>query len=117
MKKTDLFTAGEFRFPVTVERPVSGPDGSGGQTVTWTTHIPVLWCSVENKQGSEPYGDKSTGRVRTFQKFLFTTWWRDDIEQTDRLIFQGVKFNIRNTNNIQLRNKFLQLEAESGVEQ
>jgi SPP1 family predicted phage head-tail adaptor len=115
--KTDPYTAGEFRFPVTIERPQYGDDGSGGQSTVWVTHIENLMCAVENRQGSEPYSDSGAGRVRTFQKYIFTTWFRTDIEQTDRIRFQGDLFNIRNTNNIQLRNKFLQIEADAGVEQ
>lgn len=115
--RNEPYTSGEFRFPVEVQRATSTPDGSGGQNLVWGTHIAVVMCSVENKQGSEPYGDKDKGRIRTFQTFLFTTWWRDDIVQTDRLLFQGTLFNIRQVNNLSLRNKFLQLVADAGVEQ
>jgi head-tail adaptor len=55
--------------------------------------------------------------VRTFQSYAFSTWWRTDIQQTDRLSFQGNLFNIRAINNVELRNKFLVIVAESGVEQ
>jgi SPP1 family predicted phage head-tail adaptor len=117
VKKTADITAGEFRFPVEVQRPSYTDDGSGGQNKTWPTVIPVVFCAVENRQGSEPYGDKDKGRIRTFQTFSFTTWWRDDIQVTDRLLFQGTLFNIRRINNLDLRNKFLQIIADSGVEQ
>ena len=116
-QRSPLFCAGDFRFPATIERPVSVDDGVGGQTITWTTHIATIFCAVENKAGSEPYGDKSTGRIRTFQKFLFTTWWGHDIQQTDRVLFQGLLFNIRQVNNLNLLNKFMQIEADAGVEQ
>lgn len=111
------YTAGDFRFPVTIQRPVYSDDGAGGQITTWTTHLASILCAVENKTGSEPYGDKSDGRVRTFQKFLFTTWFGYDIKQTDRVLFQGLLFNIRQVNNLKLLNKFMQVEADAGVEQ
>lgn len=110
------YTAGEFRFPVDVQRASSADDGSGGQNIVWQTALTMM-CAVENAQGDEAYSDKALGRVRAVQTFKFTTWWRDDVLVTDRLIFQGQQFNIRQVNNWLLRNKFLQLVAESGVEQ
>jgi head-tail adaptor len=117
LQKSLQFVAGDFRFPVEVQRPDYVPDGSGGQKTAWLTAIPVVFCAVTNKQGSEPYSDQGSGRVRTFQKFLFTTWYGVDIRQTDRLFFQGLYYNIRQVNNLNLLNKFLQIEADAGVEQ
>jgi head-tail adaptor len=114
--KTADITAGEFRFLVTVQRPVNTPDGSGGFDVVWS-NVATFYAQITNEQGTEQYGDGSTGRVRTFQRFAFSTWWRTDIVQTDRLSYGGTLFNIRALNNIELRNKFLVIIAESGVEQ
>lgn len=116
MKKTDPFTAGEFRSPVLIKRRVETPNSSGGQVVSWEDRCTV-YCHIENKTGSEPYGDSSSGRIRTFQKWVFTTWWRADIVQTDKIFYNNLYFNIRSTNNLLNRNKFLQIEADAGVEQ
>lgn len=117
LQRSPLYVAGDFRFPVEVQRPVYGDDGAGGQTTTWTVHVPVVMCAVDNKTGSEPYSDKASGRIRTFQKFVFTTWYGVDIVPTDRLLFQGLLYNIRAVNNLKLLNKFLQIDADAGVEQ
>lgn len=116
IKKTDAYTGGEFRLPVVVERPTYTPDDMGGQVTVWT-QVASFFAAIENDSGSEPYGDGSTGRVRTAQTYKFTTWWRSDILQTDRLVYDGIKWNIRRINNLSLRNKFLQIVAEAGVEQ
>lgn len=117
MKKTPDYSGGEFRFPVVVQRPTYTPDDSGGQVTVWNDIIPEMFCAIDNAGGSEPYGDGSTGRIRTQQMFNFTTWWRDDIQQTDRLIYGGLSWNIRQINNLNLRIKFIQIKAEAGVEQ
>lgn len=117
MSETHAFTAGEFRFPVGVERPVDTPDGAGGSTTACVCVIPIIWCHMEQSTANETYNDQAGGRVRTFQGVRFTTWWRDDIRATDRLTYQGVVYNIRGVNNLLNRNKFLQITAESGVEQ
>lgn len=116
MKKTAQHDAGEFRFPVEVWKSASVDDGSGGQSTTFAKSF-IIFCKIENKTGSEPYGDSSSGRIRTFQKFMFTTWFRPDLSQTDQLRFEGNKFNIRQLNNLDLRNKYIQIECDSGVEQ
>lgn len=117
MKKTPEYTAGEFRQPISIWRPTSTPNGSGGQDVSWAEHIPVVFCIMEDMSGDEGYGDNSTGRVRTLNKNKFTTWWRDDIAVTDQIRYLGVQYNIRRIDNVLMRNKFLSIEAESGVEQ
>lgn len=116
MKENYPYTAGEFRSPIAIERPTSVPDGVGGQEVTWNPYLPVVWCFMENRMSKEDYGDSSTGRVRSFNKVNFVTWWRDDILVTDRIFYLGVYYNIRGVNNLLFRNKFLQMVAESGVE-
>jgi len=116
MKKTPDYSGGEFRFPVVVQRPIYTPDDSGGQETSWSDQF-TIFCDIDNAGGSEPYGDGSTGRIRTQQTFNFTSWWRDDIQQTDRLAYNGLFWNIRQINNLNLRNKFIQIKAEAGVEQ
>ena len=115
-RKTTAWTAGDMRWPVDVERPNYVADGSGGQVTTWAFSSTIR-CAVEAPSGSEPYGDASTGRVRTFQSFRFATWYGADVLATDRLSFQGVYWNIRQINNIDLANKFLEIVADCGVEQ
>lgn len=115
--ETHAYTAGEMRFPASVERPIDEPDGAGGSSTQWVVVIPILWCHVEQVTGDEKYSDQSGGRVRTFKKQRFTTWWRDDIRTTDRIMFEGVLYNIRTIDNLMNRNKFMWIVAESGVEQ
>jgi SPP1 family predicted phage head-tail adaptor len=117
MSENHAWTAGEFRFPVAVERPIDTPDGAGGSSTAWVVTIPIIWCSVEEMTGDEQYGDKDKGRVRTFKKVRFTSWFRDDIKATDRLVLEGVLYNIRTVTNLLLRNKFVQIVADCGVEQ
>lgn len=115
--KTKDISAGELRFPVSVQKPVYTNDNAGGQgKPKWETKFEI-YCKVEDKKSSEQYSDGSTGRVRGYSYFLFTSWWREDIEITDRLLFRGKLFNIRGINNIEQRNKFIEITSESGVEQ
>ena len=115
--KTPPYSAGDFRFPVEVQRPVDTPDGSGGATVAWPTHIAVVMCAVEDKAARETYKDSGTGRLEGERSTTFTTWYGQDIVITDRLVFLGRLYNIRRVDNLHNRNKFLRIEADAGVEQ
>lgn len=116
ISKVEQITAGEMRHLVQVQRPSYVDDGSGGQETTWADHVQV-WCLAQEKGSNEPYGDVATGRVRTKKTFVFFTWWRDDIVETDRLSWGGVLWNISCTENLQTRNKILKITADAGVEQ
>lgn len=109
-------SAGEFRHPVTIMRPFHTDDGAGGQNVVWQ-EAGMIFCAVVDAGGSEPYSDSGSGRIRSQERYKFYTWWRDDLEQTDKLSFRGSDFNIREINNHNFNNKFMEITAETGVEQ
>ena len=115
--KTRDLSAGEFRFLVLVERPENKPDNSGGQGNTVWRPFLEIFCKIVDKSGREQYSDGSTGRIRTYQYWQFFSWYREEIKVTDRLIFNKLAYNIRSINNLELRNKFMQIDADSGVEQ
>lgn len=114
--KTDDYTAGDLRQPVIVQRVTYTPDDSGGKTKVWSDAF-TIFCFVTNKSGSEQYSDGSTGRVRMVETWEFTTWWRTDMDVTQRLSWDGRLWNIRDIENIMGRNKFARISAEAGVEQ
>jgi len=115
-KRTDDYTAGDLRQPVVVQRVTYTPDGSGGQDKTWADFA-TIYCFVENKASDERFADGALGRIRTFERWEFTTWRRTDITVEDRLSWNGTLWNIRGVENVLSRNKFLRLIAEAGVEQ
>lgn len=95
-------------------RPTYADDGAGGQTTTWNAQA-TIFCFVDKKDGREWMQDGS--RIRTFSKTMFVTWFGSDVLETDRLTFDGKWWNIRNIENIKMRNKFIRITAEAGVEQ
>lgn len=115
-RTTDNYTAGEFRFPVVVQRVSYTDDGHGGQEKRWNDG-PTIWCYIEEKRSIERFSDSSLGRIRSEELWEFTTWWRDDIGVEDRLSWNGRLWNIRSADNLLGRNKFLVVIAEAGVEQ
>jgi SPP1 family predicted phage head-tail adaptor len=117
MSSKYAWTAGEFRFPISVQRATSVSDDAGGAILTWSQYVALIWCAVEQQSGSEPYADSQAGRIRDKQTTRFTTWWRPDLLVTDRILYAGNLYNIRRLNNLNQLDKFLQITAEMGVEQ
>lgn len=114
--KTAEWSAGDFRTPVTLQVEVDTPDGAGGYTHTWSTVAEVVFCNVQQSNGTETYSEAIGGRLLSQQLFTFTTWWRADIVTVDRILWNGNIWNVRSTYDIDGRNKFLQFTAETGVE-
>jgi SPP1 family predicted phage head-tail adaptor len=108
-------TAGEFRTPIIVQRPVVSDDGSGGQCTTWENHA-LLYCSIKSGGDGETFSESVGGRIRTNETNTYTTWWRTDITTKMRLLHGTKIFNIRAASNYKEQNKFLVITGETGVE-
>ncbi len=86
-------------------------DGFGGQDKTWTS-MGTLWCMMKQSSGNEGV---EAGRLEAKTTVKFTTHYRSDVTATDRLIYQGVNYNIRNVENIDFGDVWMVLTADSGT--
>lgn len=103
--------AKDFRKPVTLKRITFVEDGGGGQKKT-LVDAGIIWCSMKFKGGSEPlFAD----RKQTETTVEFTTRYRDDIAATDTLEYNGVSYNITSAQDVDFKNEFLIILADSGV--
>lgn len=101
----------DFRFLVTVERLTEADDGYGGVTASWATHT-TLYCMIEDGGESET---NVAGRIQLTSSVAFTTRYHSDVLETDRLLYDGVYYNIRGIENPNRRNKYLIITTEAGV--
>ncbi len=109
-------TAGDFRNPVLVRKYYEVPDDSGGWVKSWQDAF-IVWCSIQKVSKLERYADGSMGRVRVQGKYRFFTWYRTDLDEKDVLVFDGIgPLNIVSVDNVDSRNKYLEIVAEDGVE-
>jgi SPP1 family predicted phage head-tail adaptor len=103
--------ARDFSEYVEVETPTESADGFGGYTDAWANKA-YLWCKVDDTGGSESL---TNGRLETDTSAVFVTQFRSDISTLDRLILDGVTFNIRRVENVERKSRYLRLYGESGV--
>lgn len=101
---------------ITVEAQGSIPNGSGGQTKpNWTSKCQA-WVKMEAGGGSERFRQQALASENSYK---FSGPWSDlsSVLSTDRILYEGVYYNIRSIENKLQRNVTAIISAESGVTQ
>jgi SPP1 family predicted phage head-tail adaptor len=101
---------------ITLQRIVRTADGAGGISEAWAdlADCATVWANVVAKAGTETMVE---GRMTATFAVLFTIHNRRDIDPRDRIIWQGVAYNIRGIRDMGARELRLVIEAERGVTQ
>lgn len=85
-----MVRAGRFRHFVEVQEETTTEDGFGEPIVTWVKRADV-WGIFEPLRGTERWAAR---QAQSEVEYRFRTRWRDDIEVTDRLVWDGRTFTI-----------------------
>lgn len=107
------FRPGEMDQRVSIKREQRTPDGMGGSPVTFST-VATVWAHVRPLRGNEL---EAFDRVNGEAGYLFVLRYTDDVEESDRLEWEGVDYNIRFIKSQGARHLYLEIEAERGVGQ
>ena len=109
-----MANSGKKNQPITFQRKTQTPDGSGGSTTSWAnfTETPEVWADVIAKAGRE--GDDE-GRVNARFTVLFRIYNRSDVTELDRILWEGVNYNIRGIRREGVEALDLVIEAERGI--
>lgn len=105
--------AGALSERITLQRLVRTPDGAGGTVTEWQDfeRNPRPWAEVRAKSGREAVVE---GRIAATFVVLFTIYNRSDVNETDRIVWNGVVYNIRGIRRESGRALYLVIEAERG---
>ena len=106
--------AGAKDQPITLQRKTRTPDGGGGFIDDWADFAttPDVWANVIAKAGREGLDE---GRTNATFTVLFTIYNRSDVTELDRIVWQGVTYNIRGIRREGEQALDLVIEAERGV--
>lgn len=112
----DMKSIGAMDQRITLQRFTAAQDGYGGQLQTWVDYPtnPCVWANVIAKSGRE---SMTEDRMAATFVVLFTIWNRRDIDPRDRILWQGVAYNIRGIRDEGARAQRITIEAERGVAQ
>lgn len=104
----DIPPLSEIQHQITIQEITYTPDGSGGQTPTWTA-LATVWASLKPKIVKEVvFGQKLESRVEHEIFFRYLA----GVSTDDRIIFGSRTFQIKAVINIEERNEWLKVVSE-----
>jgi len=104
---------GELDQRITIRRETLADDGMGGSTVS-LADVATVWAKAIARSGRErEYSD----RLNAEGSYTFVIRWRNDIRESDRILWNSVQYNVRAISQDGGRKMYLELDAERGVAQ
>lgn len=108
-----VYRVGELDQRVTFQREVRVDDGLGGYSLSWKDSF-TTWAHAHPMSGRErEFSDRLSAEAR----YKFVIRYRTDFHEADRIIWDGVPYNIRFIATRGRRSTFIEIEAERGVAQ
>lgn len=109
------FRPGELDQRIAFQEKISTPDGIGGSTFTWATITDGdAWALARPKSGREV---TEFDRVNAEATYLFVVRNRQDVTDANRILWDGVPYNIRIRKQPKTRALYLEIDGERGVAQ
>jgi len=103
--------AGDLRHLVEVYSQTKTDDGAGGFSTSWTKEFNI-YCSIEEKSGRET---NAHGSLEYQTSVEFITRYRDDVYVDQRLVHDGVNYNIRRVDNKFRNSKYMLIVCDGWV--
>ena len=113
MTKCCDIKAGDLRSYIEVQEQTLVPGGMGGQNLTWTSKF-FAYAKIVMNSGSEK---NAHDKLETQATHTFSMRYNASLLSTDKFIFEGVDYNIRSIDNVEMRNRWMVVSAERGVTQ
>lgn len=112
MKCCDM-TAGKLRTPVEFQRATKVSNGTGGYTETWAAISGAATKAYAKAlSGNERF---ASDRVEATTRWRIVVRYFSGLLESDRVEIDGREYNIRFINNVELRNKWLEIDLDGGV--
>lgn len=106
------FNAQELNQRITVQEPVGTQDPMTGEIiVTWETFA-ELWAKAEPAVGRE---FEAAAAIQAERPVKFTARWRDDLDESMRVVWRGEPYNIRSLADIKGKRRELVIYTQGGV--
>ena len=111
--KCDKYTAGMLKEAVVFQRAAKVSDGAGGFTETWGAIAAApTRASVKALSGGERYASE---RIEATSKWRIVVRYFPGILESDRVQIRDRAYNIRFINNVDLADRWLEIDLDGGV--
>lgn len=104
-------TPGMLRTSLVLQEPIETSDGAGGYTLSWGTYA-TIQAHVAQTGGNEVL---QAGRLSAVSQYRATIRYRSDIGPESRAVIGTTAYQIRRINNIEFRDRWIELTLEAGV--
>lgn len=108
------YRSGELDQLITIIRDAETDDGMGGKNISPQNVVEDLYAHVRPLSGSET---KKFDKLNAAMTNLFVVRYRDDVLESDRILWCGDEYNIRSIPKKGIRALYLEIFAERGVAQ
>ena len=110
MAKCCDFTSGMLREPITIERQQVTDIGGGASEIAWTTRLTTR-AYVKALSGTERlYADRLDATTR----YRIVVRYNANIVESDRVVMRSRYYNIKFINNVEFRDKWLEIDLDGG---
>jgi SPP1 family predicted phage head-tail adaptor len=111
MKKCCDYTASMLRQMVAIQRLNKTADGAGGWEKSWSS-IGTAHAYMRASGGGERFfADRLNMEIR----YVAVIRYRENIQASDRIIYDGKAYQIRSIVDVEFKKKWLELSLEEGV--
>ena len=111
MKCCDL-TPGKLRVPFVIQARSNTADDMGGNVVAWV-NVALGMAMVKDVSASERYYAQRIEANVTHKAYIR---YNSSITSDMRILLAGEMYQIKGVTNIELKNKWLELQVQSGVQ-
>lgn len=98
---------------ITIQKLVKTATSTGGFDESWV-NVANVWAKIKNMSGTELVRADQLGATAFSD---FTIRYRAGLNETMKIVYRGVDYQIRHINNIEELDRFLIIKAERGVSQ
>ena len=104
------YTSGMLREPITVERQQTTDIGGGATEISWLTRVSTR-AHVKQLSGNERlYAQRLDATTRN----RIVIRYNANIVESDRVVMRNRNYNIKFINNIEFRDKWLEIDLDGG---
>lgn len=97
----------EFKHKITFQKLSITTNENGFEVEEWQDFI-TCWAKVENLRGREFFAAEAVQAEKTVK---FTIRYLQDLTEDMRILFEDKQYNITFIDNIQYRNKYIEIKA------
>ncbi|MCD8502943.1 MAG: phage head closure protein [Bacillaceae bacterium] len=98
---------GSLRHRITLQKLTVSTNSNGFEVATWE-ELKTVWAAVSNLQGREFF---AAAAVQAENTVKFIIRYLPEVDTTMRIVFRDKVYNISAIDNIQYKNKYMEIKA------